>query len=825
MFEFLSKLVSRRSSNKLDEQVAAQSLQKIHNEEVKQKNKEQERLEYRQKIDACAKNEEDTLALLLNCDFADGRYAAAQNLYSVACLEQALQATRNTDKRVAKLMQTRLEKIAEHARIITAAQACLQQADQLLSQDIVLANQLIELDKQVAQLTPIPAEFSPLLDERRVTLQSRLNSQMELQRKLLQVQQEVAQAQDLAEGDVTSQLTQWKEVVSTCASSSLVAALPKNLLSDVQNKVAMFEQAWQAGQTKFEQTEKQSHSSNADVNSEAEPEVIKPIEVVVKRAKNPEVNITLSLAQIEELVSQFDAALEQGSIQSARQIEKKLQEIDTKQNYRQFQMSAALKERLNSARKELSNLMSWAKWSGNVSRDELISTAEKLTTLSLTPQEIVETVSALREQWKQMETNGGGAPKELWLRFDAACNLVYAPAALHFQNQADVRKSNLHKAEVLLARLSAEAVQYLNDFQDWKLLRAKILEIQQEWKKLGPVDRKDKARLETAFEDLLSSLKAPLEQRQKEEILSREKMIAEVESLDATQKSSIDQLRSLQQRWQLQAAMVPLQRKDEQKLWEHFRAACDGIFEKKREVAESADQQRQQNLEAKLAICQQLALEETTDQASIRRVIEKANTEWRVIGHVPRAQEQQIDKDFQGQIQRLQDAIEQLQSQVRQQKLQQFLDGLSLCQQLESAVESGHNWSEQVASVAKQWEDLALGSAKLNNVLKTRFQFVSKISTESIDQCRQQLQVNGKPWDAACLHLEILLGVESPAALSAERLQKQIEVLQQALRSGGDKQQVQELIFKLIGLSVSQNDSRVHRLQSIIAKLDTSLFA
>ncbi|WP_395007521.1 DUF349 domain-containing protein [Undibacterium sp.] len=822
MFEFFSKLVSRRSSNKLDEQIAAQSLQKIQNEEIKQKSKEQERLEYRQKIDACAKNEEDTLALLLSCDFADGRYAAAQNLYSVACLEQALQATRNIDKRVAKLMQTRLEKITEHARVITGAQACVQQADLLLSQDIVLANQLIELDKQVAQLTPFPAEFSPALEERRATLQSRLNSQIELQRKLLQVQQEVAQALDLAEGDVASQLTQWKEVVSKCASSSLVAALPKNLLSDVQNKIAMFEQT---GRVKIVQTQDQSDGLNTEVNAAEEPKVIKPTEVIVKRPKNSEVNINLSLAQIEELVSQFEEALEQGSIQSARQIEKKLQEIDTKQNYRQFQMSGTLKERLNSVRKELSNLMSWAKWSGNVSRDELISTAEKLTTLTLTPQEIVETVSALREQWKQMETNGGGAPKELWLRFDAACNLVYAPAALHFQNQADIRKSNLRKAEELFARLSAEAVPYLIDFQDWKLLRAKILEMQQDWKKLGPLDRKDKVRLENAFESLLSTLKAPLEQRQKEEILSREKMIDEVESLDATQKSSIDQLRSLQQRWQVQATTVPLQRNDEQRLWERFRAACDGIFEKKRGFAESADQQRQQNLDAKLAICQQLAIEETTDQVSIRRVIDKAYAEWRAIGHVPRADENKIDKDFQGQIQRLQDAINQLQTQVRQQKLQQFLDGLSLCQQLESAVESGHNSSEQVASVVKQWQDMQLGSAKLNNVLKTRFQFVSKISTESIDQCRQQLQDNGKQWDAACLHLEILLGVDSPAALSAERLQKQIEVLQQALRSGGDKQQVQELIFKLIGLSVSQNDRRVLRLQSIIAKSDTSLFA
>lgn len=833
MFEFISKLVSRRSSNQVQEQLAAQSLQKAQDEVVRQKSKEQQRHAYQQQIEAAFGNEDALLALLLACDFADGRYLAAQHLHSSAHLEKALQATKNIDKRVAKLMQTRLDQLSHQEQVQQAAQACVKQAEDLLSQEMILANQLIELDKQAARLQPFPSEYQEQFAQLRERLQSRMNAQIELQRQLLQTLQEMQQVQDFSALDMQSQCAQWKALIEQCASNPLAVALPKNLIADVQTKLAQTENAWRRWQQTLVTVpvvELDSHEQNSPteiapaLSENSTSNVNKPVAEHVKKA---ELVLTLSLAQIEELVDQFEASIEQGSIQNARQIEKKLQEVDTKQRYRQFNLSTQLKDRLNGARKQLSNLMSWAKWSGNVSRDELINTAEQLATLSLSPEEIVETVSALREQWKQMESKSGGAPKELWLRFDAACNLVYAPAAQHFQQQADLRSTNLAKAEQLLAQFSVDAERVLHDFQDWKSVHTQIMTMQSEWKKLGPIDRKDKVRIESAFSALLATLKTPLAQKQQEEISSREGMIAEVEAMDVSQKSSIDQLRSLQQRWQVQAASLPLPRRDEQQLWERFRAACDGVFEKKRVLAESADQQRMKNLTAKQAICQKLANAQPLEPANIQGLIEKANAEWRSIGHVPRSQEQQIEKEFQTQIQSLQQAIERQRTIELQQKTTRFSEGLSLCQQLEMTLESDPAWPEKTSLLATSWAALEIDDGKcgdLYKALQRRFANAIKINQDDIDGFRQQLKENTAQWDAVCLHLEILLGVDSPADLSAERLKKQVEVLQSALRNGEDKQQVQSLMSTLIKLSVSHNVSRIQRLQKVIDQLDITMF-
>lgn len=833
MFEFISKLVSRRSSNQVQEQLAAQSLQKAQDEVVRQKSKEQQRHAYQQQIEAAFGNEDALLALLLACDFADGRYLAAQHLQSSAHLEKALQATKNVDKRVAKLMQARLDQLSHQEQVQQAAQACVKQAQELLSQEMILANQLIELDKQAARLQPFPADYQAQFVPKREQLQARMNAQIELQRQLLQVLQEMQQIQDFSTMEIQNQCEQWKALIEQCAHNPLAVALPKNLIADAQSKLTETEIAWRHWQQKLVTApvvELDSHkqiSATESVPTSTEKTSASVNKSAADDVKKVELTLTLSLAQIEELVDQFETAIEQGSIQNARQIEKKLQEVDTKQRYRQFNLSANLKDRLNGARKQLFNLMSWAKWSGNVSRDELINTAEQLATLSLSPQEIVETVSALREQWKQMESKSGGAPKELWLRFDAACNLVYAPAAQHFQQQADLRLSNLAKAEQLLAQFSVDAERVLHDFQDWKSVHTRIMSMQSEWKKLGPIDRKDKARIEGEFSALLASLKTPLAHKQQEEISSRESMIAEVEALDVSLKSSIDQLRSLQQRWQVQAASLPLPRKEEQQLWERFRAACDGVFEKKRALAESADQQRMKNLAAKQAICQQLADTEALGQVEIQGAIDKANADWRLIGHVPRSQEQQIEKEFQTQIQGLQQAIERQRTIELQQKIARFSESLSLCQQLEMSLETDPAWSDKTPLLAAKWATLELNVGKagdLYKALQRRFSTAIKINQDEIDGFRQQLKDNTAQWDAMCLHLEILLGVDSPADLSAERLKKQVEVLQSALRSGENKQQVHSLMASLIKLSVSHNVSRIQRLQKVIDQLDITMF-
>lgn len=837
MFEFLTKLVSRRSTTQAKAQIVSQTLHQTQISESRQKTKEQERQQFLQKISASINNEASLLDLLIACDFADGRYQAAQHIHTQEYLLQALQATRKIDNRVAKLMQARLDQIRQQQETQQQAQVCVQQADCLLAQPLVLANQLIELDRLVEKLQTFPPELQISFDDKRRALQARLNAQVDLQRQLLQLVQDIDQAQDLSAIDGDAAITSWSSVLQSCLSSSIASALPKALLQDAQNKLVAFEATWRKWQQRSTSSQ-EIHTSNShsaaqlesansiEATSQVQTELVSKSvksEKSVKVASNkPTLNLTL--AQIEDLLSRFEAALTQGSAQAARQIEKELREVDTKRHYHQLHLSDRVKERLNAARKELAHMMSWAKWSGAVSRDELITTAEKLTSLSLSPQEIVDTVSALREQWKQMESTSGGAPKELWLRFDTACKLVYAPAAAHFQLQADLRKDNLIKAETLLSQFAEEADQILANLNDWKLVRSKILDMQQTWKKIGHVDRKERVRLDKDFDALLNSLKAPLAQRQQEEIYAREKMIAEVQALDAHQKSTQDQLRSLQQRWQVQATAVPLQRKDEQQLWERFRAACDGVFEKKRQLAESADQQRESNLKSKQAICQELANADCTTRSALRQIMDKANLAWREVGHVPRAQEQSIEKEFQGQLQRLQEQIAQLQKQESQQQRQKMQAGLSICQKLETDLEADTLSTDLLDKLSAEWRALALPASKLAKSIALRFERIVNLPATEVAQYKKELQGNIDQYDALCLHAEILLGIESTAVASHERLKKQVEVLQSALKNADNQAQIPELLAQLMRLPVSQNEVRKQRLLNLVDHLNSTQF-
>jgi multidrug efflux pump subunit AcrB len=233
------------------------------------------------------------------------------------------------------------------------------------------------------------------------------------------------------------------------------------------------------------------------------------------------------------------------------------------------------KDRLAQARKKLADLMSWAKWSGNVSREELISTAEGLATLSLSPKELVGTVAALRDQWKQMDATGGNANKEVWARFDAACSAAYAPAAKYFQDLSAQRSLNLKQAEALLTELRNQANALLDGDRNWKTIAQTCQQMQLDWKRIGQVDRKEKVHLDVEFSQIFHGLHDPLEQRQNEEMASRHALIEEALKLDAGQRSAVDRIRQLQERWQKQATALPLRRKDEQALWEKFRLACD----------------------------------------------------------------------------------------------------------------------------------------------------------------------------------------------------------------------------------------------------------
>src|SRR5205085_6281476 len=108
------------------------------------------------------------------------------------------------------------------------------------------------------------------------------------------------------------------------------------------------------------------------------------------------------------------------------------------------------------------------------------------------------------------------------------------------------------------------------------------------WREAGHLSEKAFAELQPQWKEAISQAAAPLEGAQKASIERRNAMIEEARMLGEAPMLRIDAVKSLQQRWQAEAQTVPLDRKQEQKLWDAFRKPIDEAFNRKTQEREKA---------------------------------------------------------------------------------------------------------------------------------------------------------------------------------------------------------------------------------------------
>ena len=228
----------------------------------------------------------------------------------------------------------------------------------------------------------------------------------------------------------------------------------------------------------------------------------------------PVVNATAPDHVIEPWLQQLEQALEQGSLQQALDADKNLRGLT-------LPMRGELAARIALHRSELHRLLDWAKWGGNVSREELCKVADELPKAGLAPQELAKQVGGLRARWKELDRASGSASKAVWERFDQACSRAYEIADEHFKQQAQVRQENLQQAQALLAELDQSIITY-QDVTVFKPLIAYGIKLKQEWRKIGPIDRKIKNRLEDEFTEKLIRLNQPLEKARESAVKTRQ---------------------------------------------------------------------------------------------------------------------------------------------------------------------------------------------------------------------------------------------------------------------------------------------------------------
>ena len=238
-------------------------------------------------------------------------------------------------------------------------------------------------------------------------------------------------------------------------------------------------------------------------------------------------------------------------------------------------------------------LEGWQRWRADQLREGLVAKAEALLNRpagqAIGGRKMQENLRALREQWKQ--TDQGGAPNHgLWRRFDEACNEAHKVVEAWLEKVKQEAAEHRAQRLALIAEVRAwgEANRTALD-NDWKGFSRILHQFGDRWREGGHVGEKVFAELQPQWKAAIAFAAEPLEALQAESLAIRHALIEEARALGAAPQLRIDAVKSLQQRWQAEVHRVPVDRRQEQKLWDAFRKPIDEAFNRKSAEREKAE--------------------------------------------------------------------------------------------------------------------------------------------------------------------------------------------------------------------------------------------
>ncbi len=319
----------------------------------------------------------------------------------------------------------------------------------------------------------------------------------------------------------------------------------------------------------------------ADALRTARGEAAVPVVAAAKAPVDPEL-LAAAQAAVETATVALELELAQGHGKASAGAAQALRAA-LKEHARHVEHK--LDVRAHAALAAAGELEGWQRWRSDQLREELVRQAESLLQRpagqALGGRKMQESLRALREQWKQCDQ--GGAPNHgLWRRFDAACNEAYKVVESWLEKSKAEAAEHKKQRQTLVAELQswAQSQQGL-DAPDWKAQTRALHQFAQRWRDAGHVGDKVFTDLQNQWKNTMAQASKALEDAQAQSLLRRNALIEEARQLAQDPQWRMDALKALQQRWQAEAQGVPLERRQEQKLWDAFRKPLDEAFEQR----------------------------------------------------------------------------------------------------------------------------------------------------------------------------------------------------------------------------------------------------
>jgi len=248
----------------------------------------------------------------------------------------------------------------------------------------------------------------------------------------------------------------------------------------------------------------------------------------------------------------------------------------------------------------------------------------------------------LHERWREIGPVTPDKKDEIWQRFHNATTQIHKNHQDFFLKRKEEHEGNL-KAKTLLCEKAEEiSSKVYKRFKDWEKATNDYIELQKVWKTIGMVPKAENNKIFKRFKDASDSFFASKKEfykliieEENNNLQLKTDICIKAESIKDSNdwKKTTNELINLQKEWK---KIGPVSRKDSDKVWTRFRAACNTFFENKEKHFNSIDGMLDDNLKKKEELIEKIKSFKYSDNSEEDlNYIKQIQKDWLEIGHIP----------------------------------------------------------------------------------------------------------------------------------------------------------------------------------------------
>ena len=261
----------------------------------------------------------------------------------------------------------------------------------------------------------------------------------------------------------------------------------------------------------------------------------------------------------------------------------------------------------------------------------------------------------LQAQWRATGQVPQARMRDLYESYSHNVEIFYDNVKIHKELRDLDFKRNLSAKEELCIKAEVLAeTEYDNIVAAFKALQ----KLHEEWKEIGPVGKEQRESIWERFKEATAIINKKhqayfdsLKTSQRENFEAKSALCEEVEKIVAMEISDsrtwnkmTKAIEEIQAKWK---AIGFASKKDNLKVYERFRSACDNFFEAKKAYYGQLKDQMQENLKLKIDLCEKAeAVQHSEEWKKTTDYLIDLQKQWKEIGPVSRKRTDQVWKRF-----------------------------------------------------------------------------------------------------------------------------------------------------------------------------------